>query len=404
MSGRPTGIPAGGLLHSRRNNAQHDTAWHVIAPAEALERLGSDAEAGLTSEEAARRLAESGPNELRRGEKTPAWRMFLGQFNDFMIWVLMAAVAISAAEGQMLEAFAITAILILNGVLGFIQEYRAEQSLEALRQLSAPTATVVRGGVEQEVPAGELVPGDIVLIEAGDKIPADGRLIEAAALRVEEASLTGESRAASKSVTGDCPGECALGDRITMVFAGTSVAVGRGRYVVTDTGTRTQMGRIAQLLAEQEEEKTPLQQELKGVGKRIAVLVLAIAAIVFAVGVFQAWHATGESFFAIALGRRASVRASPSRSSWPSRSPRRDPQGLPAIVTVALSLAFVRWPSVTRSSASSTRRNLGSTSFICSDKTAPHEKRDDRPPAHRRLRPRGGPRRLGSRARGPHSR
>ncbi len=353
-----------------RITATQEREWHTMSADEAIDALDTDARDGLSPERAAALLGTFGANELRQAEKSPAWKMFLGQFNDFMIWVLMAAVAISAAEGQMLEAFAITAILILNGVLGFIQEYRAEQSLEALRQLSAPTATVVRGGVEQEVPAGELVPGDIVLIEAGDKIPADGRLIEAAALRVEEASLTGESRAASKSVTGDCPGECALGDRITMVFAGTSVAVGRGRYVVTDTGTRTQMGRIAQLLAEQEEEKTPLQQELKGVGKRIAVLVLAIAAIVFAVGVFQAWHATGESFFAALSHDAFRSRITVALLVAISLAVAAIPEGLPAIVTVALSLGVremaERNAIVRKLHAVET---LGSTSFICSDKT-----------------------------------
>ncbi len=350
--------------------AQHDTAWHVIAPAEALERLGSDAEAGLTSEEAARRLAESGPNELRRGEKTPAWRMFLGQFNDFMIWVLMAAVVISAAEGQTLEAIAITAILVLNGVLGFIQEYRAEKSLEALKQMSAPTATIIRDGAEQEIAARELVPGDIVLIESGDKIPADGRLVDDAALRVEEASLTGESRPASKHTGATCEIECVLGDRINLVFAGTSVAVGRGRYVVTDTAQDTQMGRIADLIAAQEDEKTPLQRELKSVGKKIALLVLAIAAIVFAVGVWQAWRATGETF-AIALGQESfRSRLTVALLVAISLAVAAIPEGLPAIVTVALSLGVrtmaERNAIVRKLHAVET---LGSTSFICSDKT-----------------------------------
>ncbi|MCE5191905.1 MAG: cation-translocating P-type ATPase [Actinomycetia bacterium] len=356
-------------MDERATNAiTHD--WHVMPAAEAIERLGTDAETGLSSERAAALLSEFGPNELHRGERSPAWKMFLGQFNDFMIWVLVVAVAISAAEGQMLEAFAITAILILNGILGFIQEYRAEKSLEALRQLSAPTATVVRDGTEQEIVASQLVPGDIVLIESGDKVPADGRLIADAALRVDEASLTGESSAASKHTDGVCEGECSLGDRITMVFAGTSVAVGRGRFAVTETGQHTQMGRIAELLAAQDDEKTPLQQELKGVGKRIAVLVLAIAAVVFAVGVFQAWQGTGESF-AVALGQ-ASFRARITVALLVaiSLAVAAIPEGLPAIVTVALSLGVremaERNAIVRKLHAVET---LGSTSFICSDKT-----------------------------------
>ncbi len=347
-----------------------ETNWHVLAPAEAVSQLETDAAAGLTTERAAALLGQWGPNELQRGEKSPAWKMFVAQFNDFMIWVLMVAVAISALEGQMLEAFAITAILILNGVLGFIQEYRAEQSLEALRQLSAPTATVIRDGVEQDIPAGELVPGDIVLIESGDKIPADGRLVDDAALRVEEASLTGESRAATKHAGATCEAVCVLGDRTNMVFAGTSVAVGRGRYVVTDTGQHTQMGRIAELLAAQEDEKTPLQQELKSVGKRIAVLVLAIAAIVFAVGVLQAWQATGESFSAALTHDAFRARLTVALLVAISLAVAAIPEGLPAIVTVALSLGVREMADrnaiVRKLHAVET---LGSTSFICSDKT-----------------------------------
>jgi len=349
---------------------EHETQWHVLSADETLARLETDAETGLTPEEAARRLAESGPNELRRGEKSPAWKMFLGQFNDFMIWVLMVAVVISAAEGQMLEAFAITAILILNGVLGFVQEYRAEKSLEALKQMSAPTATIIRGGTEQEIAAVELVPGDIVLLEAGDKIPADGRLVDDAALRIEEASLTGESRPASKHAKETCESECVLGDRINMVFAGTSVAVGRGRYVVTDTGQNTQMGRIADLIAAQEDEKTPLQRELKGVGKRIALLVLGVAAIVFAVGVWQAWQASGESFM-VALSHEAfRSRITVALLVAISLAVAAIPEGLPAIVTVALSLGVRKMAErnaiVRKLHAVET---LGSTSFICSDKT-----------------------------------
>ncbi len=354
--------------------AENDTQWHVLSADETVEQLTTDTEAGLSADEAARRLIGYGPNELNRGEKSPAWKMFLGQFNDFMIWVLMVAVVISAAEGQLIEAFAIMAILLLNGVLGFVQEYRAEKSLEALQQMSAPTATVIRGGVEQEVAAIEVVPGDIVLLESGDKIPADGRLVSAAALRVEEASLTGESRPASKH-SDECANECVLGDRLNMVFAGTSVAVGRGRYVVTDTGQHTQMGRIADLIAAQEDEKTPLQRELKSVGKRIAVLVLGIAAIVFAVGVWQAYQGV------IALHPDWSFVEALSHDAFRSRitvallvaislAVAAIPEGLPAIVTVALSLGVRKMAErnaiVRKLHAVET---LGSTSFICSDKT-----------------------------------
>ncbi|MCL4078170.1 calcium-translocating P-type ATPase, PMCA-type [Coriobacteriia bacterium Es71-Z0120] len=348
-----------------------ETAWHVMPVREVAAALGTDPECGLSAEEAARRLAEHGQNLLAPPVKVPAWKKFLAQFNDFMIWVLMAAVVISAIEHQLLEAFAITAILLLNGFLGFIQEYRAEQALEALKQMAAPTATVVRDGVEQEVPAAELVPGDVVILEAGDKVPADGRLIEAASLKVDESSLTGESRPVSKHADAECELHCALGDRSTMVYAGTTVAVGRGRFIVTETGQATEMGRIADLLAQQEEEATPLQRELKGVGKRIATLILAIATIVFAVGAWQAYNASGETSLFAALAHEAfRARLTVALLVAISLAVAAIPEGLPAIVTVALSLGVRKMAEhnaiVRKLHAVET---LGSTTFICSDKT-----------------------------------
>ncbi|MFA5844666.1 MAG: cation-translocating P-type ATPase [Coriobacteriia bacterium] len=337
---------------------------------ETLARLCVDADTGLGPELAAALLAEVGPNELAPETRTPPWRMLLGQFNDFMIWVLLAAVAVSALEGEVTDAVAITAILVLNGILGFAQEYRAERAMDALKELSAPTATVVRGGSELEVDSRELVPGDIVLLEAGDRVPADGRLVEVAALRTEEASLTGESRPASKTAAAVTDPEASLGDRIDMVFAGTSVAVGRGRVVVTATGPSTEMGRIAGLLAEQEEERTPLQRELKDVGKRIALLVLAIAAIVFAVGVWRAAAGTGEGLLPALAHAGFRERVTVALLVAISLAVAAIPEGLPAIVTVALSLGVRRMAErnaiVKKLHAVET---LGSTTFICSDKT-----------------------------------
>jgi P-type Ca2+ transporter type 2C len=352
-----------------------DTTWpatdyHLRPIEEVVAELGTDAARGLRADEVARRQERFGANELRPAQGTPAWRMFLAQFNDFMIWVLLAAVAVSAFEGQVLEAIAITAILLLNGVLGFVQEYRAERALEALKQMSAPTASVIRDGREAEVPAAELVPGDVVLLAAGDRVPADARLLEVAVLRVEEASLTGESRPASKVVEPIDDPEAALGDRVNTVFAGTSVAVGRGRAVVTATGQATEMGRIAELLARQEDVKTPLQEELKRVGKIIAVMVLTIAAIVFGVEVWRALSGSGLSL-AEALrspGARSSI--STALLVAISLAVAAIPEGLPAIVTVALSLGVRKMAAhraiVRRLHAVET---LGSTSFICSDKT-----------------------------------
>ena len=215
--------------------------------------------------------------------------MFVAQFNDFMIWVLFGAVAISAIEGQIPEAVAITAILILNGVLGFVQEYRAEQALEALKQMSAPIATVLRDGAERDVPAATLVPGDIVMLEAGDRIPSDGRLLEVGALRVEEAALTGESAPVRKNVSEEAAADSsrsATGSTWSSPAPRSPWAT--AVYVVTATGQATEMGKIADLLAAQEDERTPLQDELQTVGKRIALIVLAIAAIVFAEEVWRA--------------------------------------------------------------------------------------------------------------------
>jgi len=343
---------------------------HTMHFNEVLSRLNSDPQTGLDAGHAARLLETCGPNELRASKSTPAWRMFLGQFNDFMIWVLLAAALIAAFEGEVIDAIAIGTILLINGILGFVQEYRAEQALEALRQLSAPTATVVRDGVERDIAAVTLVPGDIVLLESGDKVPADGRLIETAALRMDEASLTGESRPASKRAEHLVDTDASLGDRITMVYAGTSVAVGRARYVVTATGQDTEMGHIAQLLAEQEDEKTPLQRELKTVGKKIAVLILAIAAIVFVVGVWEAWRGTGESFVTALSYPDFRARVTVALLVAISLAVAAIPEGLPAIVTVALSLGVRKMAErnaiVRKLHAVET---LGSTSFICSDKT-----------------------------------
>ena len=340
--------------------AESPARWHVRDIEQTVAELRTDAIGGLTAAEVARRQSELGPNELRPAVRKPVWKMFLSQFNDFMIWVLMAAVVISAFEGELLDAAVIMAILLLNGVLGFLQEYRANEAMAALERMAAPGATVVRDGTETEIAAVELVPGDVVLLESGDKVPADGRLVEAAALRVEEASLTGESRPSSKVVEVVPDPEAVLGDRSNLVFAGTSVAVGRGRFVVTNTGQRTEMGRIADLLAAQEDKQTPLQKELDVVGKRIGLLVLAVAGVVFAANAFQ--QLRGGHDLAGGLTTALLVAISLAVAAIP--------EGLPAIVTVALSLGVRRMAErnaiVKRLHAVET---LGSTTFICSDKT-----------------------------------
>lgn len=343
---------------------------HTRTAEEVVSALGTDRTRGLSQAEAEHRLQQTGPNRLAEKPRTPKWKLFLSQFQDFMIYVLLGAVLISAIEGQVAEAVAILAILLLNGVLGFFQEYRAEQALEALQELSAPIATVVRDGVERDVPAETLVPGDIVLLEAGDKVPADGRLVETAALRITESALTGESAPARKDAADIAENDAALGDRRGMVFASTAVAIGRGTFVVTGTGQSTEMGKIADLLAETKEEPTPLQQELDVVGKRIAIIVLVIAAVVFVEEVWVEWHRIGGSLLtdladpefrsAVTAGLLVAV----------SLAVAAIPEGLPAIVTVSLSLGVRRMAErnalVRKLHAVET---LGSTTFICSDKT-----------------------------------
>ena len=344
---------------------------HTLATETVIAELNTASELGLDEMDARSRLASVGPNQLREEPRIPAWRRFVAQFQDFMIYVLLAAVLIAALQGDALEAGAILAILLLNGVLGFMQESRAQDALDALNQLAAPVATVIRGGVERDIPAADLVPGDIVLLEAGDRVPADGRVLDAAALRVMESALTGESAAVTKDPSVVSDPVTALGERYDMVFASTAVAVGRGRYVVTATGEDTEVGRIADLLAGTEQEQTPLQRELDRVGRRIAIIVLAIAAVIFAEEAAVAWRTLSEPSLAVALGDRAfRVAVTDGLLVAVSLAVAAIPEGLPAIVTVSLSLGVRRMAErnalVRRLHAVET---LGSTTFICSDKT-----------------------------------
>lgn len=344
--------------------------WFCQDSDSCVSALGTDKSVGLSSDEAALRLATVGYNRLRETPPTPKWKVFLSQFQDFMIYVLLAAVVIAAFEGQMVEAIAILTILLLNGVLGFMQEYRAEQALEALKQMAAPTASVLRDGREIEVKSEELVPGDLVYLESGDTIPADGRLIDIGALRTIESALTGESEAVRKDmavVEGDM---VPLGDQKNMVFGGTSVSVGRGLFVVTATGAATEMGKIAEMLHDTEEGDTPIQIELERTGKRIAIAVLIIALLVFAEEVFLASVGQTGSFLSMFAHPEFRVQLTAGLLVAISLAVAAIPEGLPAIVTVALSLGVRRMAEhhaiVKRLHAVET---LGSTTFICSDKT-----------------------------------
>jgi Ca2+-transporting ATPase len=335
----------------------------IVEGEEIVRVLDSDSDRGLSSREAAARLERVGRNVLVAEAATPAWRKFVGQFADPLIYLLLAAVVVSlvawaleGAHGAPIEAIAIALIVLGNGVLGFVQERQAEAAVAALQRMAAPTALVVRDGQEQRIEAADMVPGDIVLLSEGAAISADGRLVHAASLTVAEASLTGESAPVLKDVH-RLAEPAALGDRVDMVYRGTAVVRGRGRAVVTATGMRTEMGRIAGLLSETEEERTPLQQEIDSLGRTLGIAVIAIAIAVIVV-ILLTSDIAGPSGLVdvLLLGVSLAVAAVP--------------EGLPAILTVILAIGVQR---MARRNAIvkklSSVETLGSASVICSDKT-----------------------------------
>jgi magnesium-transporting ATPase (P-type) len=325
--------------------------------------LNTDVANGLTAGEVAARLQRYGPNQLDATPPVPRWRKLLGQFADPLIYLLLAAVAVSlgawALEGREevpFEAIVIAAIVILNAVLGYVQEARAEQAVAALQRMAAASAGVLRDGREQEVPATEIVPGDILVLAEGDAVAADARLVEAASLMVAEAPLTGESEAVTKQVA-PLVGPVGLGDRVNMVFDGTAVTRGRGRAVVTATGMSTEMGNIARLLERTEEERTPLQREVDRVGRTLGIAVILIAAVVMGAILFTSEITQPSDLVDVLLvGVSLAVAAVP--------------EGLPAILSVVLALGVQRMARkkaiVKRLSSVET---LGSASVVCSDKT-----------------------------------
>ena len=293
----------------------------------------------------------------------PAWRRLLAQFQDVLVVLLLIATAISALlwvyerdTSLPYEAIAIFAIVLLNAMMGYIQESRAEAAVVALRAMSAAEAAVVRGGERRRVPAAELVPGDLILIEEGDTVPADARLVEATALQTAEASLTGESLPVSKD-TGPIDEDVALGDRSNMVFSGTAATYGRGTALVTGTGMQTEMGRIAGLLKETGDEETPLQRELDRTGKVLGLVVIAIAIVMIGTIILvDQVHGFGAIVDVLILGVALAVAAVP--------------EGLPAIVTAVLSIGVQRMAkrnAIVRHLAAV--ETLGSASVIASDKT-----------------------------------
>ena len=326
-------------------------AWHTL-PVDAIMLRLDSAPQGLAEVEVERRFARYGPNELQATGRVSPWAILFQQFKNVLIIILLIATGISAFLGQGVETIAIAVIVLFAVVLGFIQEYRAERAIEALRQMAAPTVTVIRDGQEVEIPARELVPGDLILLHAGDKVAADARMVESINLKVDEAALTGESIPVAKNTEALRGEDMALGDRGNMVFGGTIATYGRGRAVVVATGMTTQFGRIAQMLQSVETGRTPLQQNLDKVGRVLGQAAVVVVAAVVVAGVLRDQPLLEMFIFGIALAVAAV------------------PEALPAVVTISLAIGVQRMVKrnalVRRLPAVET---LGSTSVICSDKT-----------------------------------
>ena len=309
-------------------------------------------EEGLTSAQAAERQARYGPNELQEGGKKSTLRIFLEQFADFIVIILILAAIVSAFTGELESTIVILAVITMNAILGTVQTVKAAASLESLKQMSAPTAKVLRDGQVVQIPGREVTVGDVVVLEAGDSVCADGRLLECASLKCAEAALTGESLPVEKEL-GEIAGDVPLGDRKNMVFSGCFVTYGRGRLLVTSTGMHTEMGKIASLLKSTEEKKTPLQVSLDQFGKKLSVGILILCALIFAVSVFLRQENVMDAFiFAVALAVAAV------------------PEALSSIVTIVLSFGtqkMARENAIIRKLQAV--EGLGSVSVICSDKT-----------------------------------
>ena len=324
--------------------------WHTFTEKEILEKTGSSI-SGLSTAGAKIKLQQFGPNELTEKGRKPAWRLLLHQFKDLMILILIMAAIIAGVAGERTDAVVILVIVFLNAIVGFVQEYRAEKAMAALKKMAALHSTVLREGQIQILNATELVPGDVVLLDAGNIVPADLRLIDVQSLSVMEASLTGESMAVDKTFMPLADKELPLGDRTNMVYKSTQVTNGRGKGVVVATGMNTEIGLIASMLQE-ETSVTPLQKRLSGFGKHLSFIILAICVVLFAVGLLRGEKAIPMLLVAISLAVAAI------------------PEALPALITIALSRGAARLVKqnvlIRKLAAVET---LGSVTFICTDKT-----------------------------------
>lgn len=332
--------------------------WQSLSAEECAGKLTTSLNAGLTARQAARRLREAGPNELTPPKKKNLFVRFLAQFCDFMVIVLLIAAGISFAtsywqrNGDYIDSVIILAIVVVNAMIGVVQESRAERAIEALRKLSSPRARVVRGGKEAVIPASGLVPGDLVVLKAGDLVPADLRVAESFGLQAEESALTGESMPSHKEADALFPERTPLGDCRNLLFSATAVTGGRGSGIVTETGMNTQVGKIAHMIGSQSAPQTPLQRKLAQTGKYLGIGALVICFVIFVMGLFQ--HVPPLEMFLISISLAVAA----------------IPEGLPAVVTITLAVGVRRMAAqraiVRRMPAVET---LGSASVICSDKT-----------------------------------
>jgi Ca2+-transporting ATPase len=345
------------------------TEWHSLEKKQLLESLKAT-ETGLSTEEAERRLQEYGPNELVEKKRVTPLQIFFGQFKDIFVIMLLIAMAISIViaitrdAGEFVDAATIGAIIFLNAIVGFVQEYRSEKAMEAMKQLTAPKARVLRDGTEQFIPSREVVPGDIVLLEAGDRIPADARLLEVVDLKTDEAILTGESTAVGK-MDKVLDKKTAVADRKNSVFMATHITYGRGKAIITSTGMKTEFGKVAEMVQAVETVDTPLKQKLTKFAKKLGIIIIFVSAVIFLLELYEIFviggggsleHIINQIIGAFETAIALAVSAVP--------------EGLPAVVTVSLALGArelaKRKALIRRLSSAET---LGATDIICSDKT-----------------------------------
>ncbi len=336
--------------------------WHAMETEELMKDL-KITEKGLSAEEAKHRLQEFGPNELVERKRVTSFQIFVGQFRDIFVIMLLVAIGFSVLIGEIVDASTIGAIVVLNAVVGFVQEYRSEKAMEAMKKLTAPRARVLRDGKETLIPAKEVVPGDIVLLEAGDRIPADGRVLDVVDLKTDEAVLTGESTPVGK-ITGVLDEEAPVADRKNSVFMATHITYGRGRAVITSTGMDTEFGKVAEMVQAVEEMDTPLKRKLADFAKKLGIVIVVICVVIFAlelyeifvIGVSIVGEAVGDIIEAFEIAVALAVSAVP--------------EGLPAVVTISLAFGargLARRNALIRRLASA--ETLGATTVICSDKT-----------------------------------